>query len=64
MKQIVKELNKKETDEERREIKEAAAAASKASHSQIDFEIEDQFKLPYGVGYDHVIKKKTDMINS
>ena len=33
MKQIVKELNKKETDEERREIKEAAAAASKASHS-------------------------------
>jgi hypothetical protein len=25
---------------------------------------DDQFKLPYGVGYDHVIKKRTDMVNS
>jgi hypothetical protein len=27
-------------------------------------EIDDQFKLPYGVGYDHVIKKKLDLTNS
>ena len=27
------------------------------------FDYDDQFKLPYGVGYDHVIKKRTDMID-
>lgn len=27
------------------------------------FEIDDSFKLPYGLGFDHVIKKKTDLIN-
>jgi hypothetical protein len=27
------------------------------------FEYDDQFKLPYGVGYDAVIKKRTDMID-
>lgn len=26
-------------------------------------EVEDTFKLPYGVGYDHVIKEKTDLLN-
>lgn len=26
-------------------------------------EYDDTYKLPYGVGYDHVIKKKTDLIN-
>lgn len=27
------------------------------------FDYDDTYKLPYGVGYDHIIKKKTDMIN-
>lgn len=27
------------------------------------FEYDDQFKLPYGVGYDHIIKKRTDNID-
>ena len=27
------------------------------------FEYDDQFKLPYGVGFDHIIKKKADMID-
>jgi hypothetical protein len=26
-------------------------------------EIEDTFKLPYNLGYDHIIKEKTDMLN-
>lgn len=26
-------------------------------------EVEDTFKLPYGVGFDHVIKVKTDLLN-
>jgi hypothetical protein len=27
------------------------------------FEYDDQFKLPYGVGFDNIIKKKADMID-
>ncbi len=27
------------------------------------FEYDDQFKLPYGVGFDHIIKKRADMID-
>ena len=27
------------------------------------FEYDDQFKLPYGVGFDHVIKKRADLID-
>lgn len=26
-------------------------------------EFDDQFKLPYGVGYDKLIKKRTDMVD-
>ena len=26
-------------------------------------EYDDQFKLPYGVGYDKLIKKRTDMVD-
>lgn len=26
-------------------------------------EFDDTYKLPYGVGYDYIIKRKTDLIN-
>jgi hypothetical protein len=28
-----------------------------------DFEVDDSFQLPYGVGFDHVIKKKAELID-
>ncbi len=28
-----------------------------------NYEYDDQFKLPYGVGYDHIIKKRTDLVD-
>jgi len=31
--------------------------------AQANFEIEDSFQLPYGVGWDHVIKKKAQEID-
>ena len=29
-----------------------------------EFEIDDQFQLPYGAGFDHIIKKKAELIDS
>ena len=41
-----------------------AAAVIKEKGVQVDkFEYDDQFKLPYGVGFDHVIKKRADNID-
>jgi hypothetical protein len=28
-----------------------------------DYEIDDQFQLPYGLGFDHIIKKKAELID-
>lgn len=60
----VQEINEKETGG-------AASAAAVSDASMIKergvwvdrFEYDDQFKLPYGIGYDTIIKKKADMID-
>ena len=62
LRQAVQDINDKET---------SVSAGADLSTTQIKekgvwvdhFEYDDQFKLPYGVGYDHVIKKRTDMID-
>ena len=59
----MQDINDKETS--------SSDAAESLSATQIKekgvwvdhFDYDDQFKLPYGVGYDHVIKKRTDMID-
>lgn len=28
-----------------------------------NIEYDDEFKLPYGLGYDNIIKKKTDLVD-
>lgn len=30
----------------------------------LEFEIEEQYKLPYGLGFDDIIKQKADKTNS
>lgn len=65
LKQAVQEIHDKETSSS------SADAADTLSSSMIKekgvwvekFEYDDQFKLPYGVGYDHIIKKRTDNID-
>jgi len=62
LRQAVQDINDKET---------SVSSGADLSTTQIKekgvwvdhFEYDDQFKLPYGVGYDHVIKKRTDMID-
>lgn len=39
-------------------MKEAKRATSQ------DVKIEDEFNLPYGFGFDYVIKEKMDLINN
>lgn len=46
------------------ETKKVVKTGKEGGFAAPDFEIEDQFKLPYGLGFDHVIKKKADMVNS
>lgn len=63
MKHTVESIHKKEESE-------ASKGRGRKSLSQSDgyaapdFEVEDQFKLPYGLGFDNVIKKKADLVNS
>ena len=46
-------------------IKEAASLTDfKERGTWVEsYEYDDQFKLPYGVGYDAVVKKRTDMVD-
>jgi len=62
----VQEINNKEKDE----AKEGAAMSAsdptliKEKGVWVDaFEYDDQFKLPYGIGYDAIIKKRADMVD-
>jgi hypothetical protein len=61
MKQAVSAIHKKEKIDDSKAKVQIGASENYAAP---DFEIEDQFKLPYGLGFDHVIKKKADLINS
>lgn len=40
-----------------------AAKQSTAGESMTEFEIDDQFQLPYGLGFDQIIKKKAALID-
>ena len=49
-------------------MKESQQGEEKMSQKQINlgaasYEVDDSFQLPYGVGFDHVIKKKAELIN-
>lgn len=65
LRSAVQEIHNKETGAS----EDAASATSDASLIKekgvwVDrFEYDDQFKLPYGVGFDSIIKKKADMID-
>lgn len=61
LKQAVQEIHEKEgdaaeTDSSKVLIKEKGVWVDR-------FEYDDQFKLPYGVGYDTIIKKRADMVD-
>ena len=62
MKQHVQEINDKENDIHSKLQYEKNLYKDRGMEAP-DIEIDDEFKLPYGMGYDHVIKKKTDMVN-
>ena len=65
LRQAVQDIHDKETSASGDAAAESlSSAAIKEKGVWVDhFDYDDQFKLPYGVGYDHVIKKRTDMID-
>ena len=65
LRQAVQDIHEKETSTSSQEAADTlSSSAIKEKGVWVDhFDYDDQFKLPYGVGYDHVIKKRTDMID-
>jgi hypothetical protein len=64
LKQAVQEIHDKEAIASESDAASVDASAFKEKGVWVDrFEFDDQFKLPYGVGFDNIIKKKTDMID-
>ena len=62
LRSAVKEIHDKETGGKSDQAADASIIKEKGVW--VDrFEYDDQFKLPYGVGFDNVIKKKADMID-
>lgn len=58
----MREINEKEKSSE--DAASIDASAIKEQGVWVErFEYDDQFKLPYGIGYDHIIKKRTDMVD-
>jgi hypothetical protein len=66
LKQAVQEINEKEEGgASAAEVDGGASAAAvlKMKGIWVDrFDYDDQFNLPYGVGYDHIIKKKIETV--
>ena len=62
MKQQVKAIHEKEQEVGEDSGKKASLSGMKGIYVD-SFDYDDTYKLPYGVGYDRVIKKKTDLIN-
>lgn len=62
----MQEIHNKEKDQSSTEDAADALDPSKIKEKGVwaeHYEFDDQFKLPYGVGYDSVIKKRTDMVD-
>jgi hypothetical protein len=60
LKQAVQEINDKETGGSAAEV---PTTELKLKGVWVDrFDYDDQFNLPYGVGYDHIIKKRIETV--
>ena len=62
LKKAVQLIKDKETGADEREGAAARALQERGVWME-QLEVDDQFKLPYGVGFDKLIKKRTDMVD-
>lgn len=62
LKQAVQNIKDKETGGASDEASAAGTLTERGVWME-KLEFDDQFKLPYGVGYDKLIKKRTDMVD-
>lgn len=64
MKQAVQEIHDKELDESATHQKITNPDQIKEKGYWVDrYDFDDQFKLPYGLGYDAIIKKRADNVD-